>query len=260
MQAPTSNEQQVAHWNEVAGPRWVAWAAAFDRMISPYGDAAIAALKPQIGERIVDVGCGFGATAESLARRVGQSGRVLGIDIAAPMLAHARERICDMPHVTLAAADAQTHAFAPGAWDAVFSRFGVMFFADPTAAFANLRVATTSRGRLAFACWQASERNPWHAVTMAAVARVVALPAPPPAGAPGPFAFADADGIRRVLASGGWHGIEVMPHETTVDIGATGALDDAVAFVVEAGPASRVLDGIADDDIRAWIVTARATA
>jgi SAM-dependent methyltransferase len=285
MSEPGPNAAMATHWSAEAGPRWVRWEPAFDRQIAPIGDAVMAKLAPHAGERVLDVGCGFGITTVALGKRVGASGRVLGVDLSAPMLARARERAAALGHVAFLEADAQTHAFPPHHTDAIFSRFGVMFFTDPVAAFANLRRAATAQGRLAFCCWQAVDRNPWRSVPLAAVARVATLPAPPAPDAPGPFAFADAGRVRAILDAAGWHGVGVDAWEHEVWLGATSDLDETVAFVMEtAGPAASLQQsGAVDADMRqriaeavrdalapfqvdggvrmsaaAWIVTARA--
>src|SRR5881628_2723223 len=153
------------------------------------------------GERVIDIGCGCGDTTIALARRVGPAGLVLGIDVSAPMLARAADaaREAGVAHVRFEHADAQTHRFPAQAFDVLYSRFGVMFFSDPAAAFGNLRTALRPGGRLGFVCWQAVPENPWIAVPLEAAAQHMALPPPPAPGAPGPFSFADPERVRRIL-------------------------------------------------------------
>jgi len=193
------------------------------------------------GERVLDVGCGVGQTTLELAERVGPSGSVLGIDISTPMLARARERAraAGLANVRFENADAQTHAFTPESVDLVYSRFGVMFFADPTAAFANLLRALRPGGRLAFVCWQAMTENAWMRESLAAVLKHVAPPPPADPHAPGPFAFADAARVRGILERAGFRAVrhEAVPGQ--LSLGAS--LDEAVSFAVEIGPASRLL-------------------
>jgi SAM-dependent methyltransferase len=157
------------------------------------------------------------------------------------MLARARERAraAGLAHVRFENADAQTHAFTPGSVDLVYSRFGVMFFADPTAAFANLLRALRPGGRLAFVCWQAMTENPWMRESLAAVLKHVAPPAPAPPDAPGPFAFADAARVRGILESAGFRAVRHEAALGTLSLGAS--LDEALGFAVEIGPASRLL-------------------
>ena len=200
LEAAGPNAAQIDYWNATAGPSWVAAQEGLDIELRPWGEKAIATLAPVAGARMIDVGCGCGATTLMLAERVGPGGRVLGADISAPMLALARQRAeaAGLAQASFIQADAQTHAFEPA--DGVFSRFGVMFFADPAAAFANLRAALTERGRVVFVCWRALEHNPWMGVPVAAIAPLLPqAPQAPQPGAPGPFAFADGDRVHAIL-------------------------------------------------------------
>src|SRR5262249_24750781 len=145
------------------------------------------------------------------------------IDISAVMLARARERArsAGVPQIELTNVDAQTHRFEPHSRDLVFSRFGVMFFADPTAAFANLRNALRPGGGVAFVCWRPLGENPWMTVPFAAVATVLAPPPPPPPDAPGPFAFGDAKRVRKILGDAGFEQIEIAPHDREISLGSS---------------------------------------
>jgi SAM-dependent methyltransferase len=177
------------------------------------------------------------------------------------MLARARERARDagLANVEFANADAQTHAFAAGAWDCVYSRFGVMFFADPARAFANLRGTLRRGGRVSFACWRPFPENPWMMVPFAALATFLTPPPPPPPGAPGPFSFGDPDRVRGILADAGFEQIELAPHDGELTLGSS--LDDAVTFTLCAGPASRLIEGAtAADRARAERVVRDALA
>jgi SAM-dependent methyltransferase len=275
------NAEQIRYWNEIAGPRWVRQNARLDLMIGELGNAAIDRAAPALGEDVVDVGCGCGSTSIELGRRVGDSGTVLGVDISGPMLEVARQR-SGAAHVRFANADAQTHAFPPESADLVFSRFGVMFFADPTAAFRNLGGALRPRGRLAFLCWQVLAKNPWMTVPLGALASVVALPPPPPADAPGPFSFASSERVTDILANAGFTAIAFEPLAQQIWIGGKGAtLDESAEFALQLGPAGAAFrdappeqQGCIADTVRdalapystgagvpmdalAWIVTAR---
>lgn len=237
------NAEQIEYWNSAGAQRWVAQQNRIDATIEPFGELAIERAALAAGERVIDVGCGCGATSLALARRVGPSGRVLGVDLSAVMLASARDRARNAGLVNLefANADAQTHAFTAGAWDCAYSRFGVMFFADPARAFANLRGALRRGGRVSFVCWRPFPENPWMTVPFAALATFLTPPAPPPPGAPGPFAFGDPDRVRGILADAGFERIELAPHDGDLALG--GSLDEAVTFAISAGPASRLLEG-----------------
>ncbi len=176
-----------------------------------------------------------------IGRRVGPAGLVLGIDISAPMLERAVET-AGAANVRFQSADAQTHRLSPGAFDVVYSRFGVMFFADPAAAFANLRAALRPGGRLAFVCWQALPENPWLFVPLRAAAQHLTLPPPPAPDAPGPFAFADPERVRGILARAGFEQIVLDELRATLTLGGGGTVEQAVRFLTEGvGPVSGVL-------------------
>jgi SAM-dependent methyltransferase len=189
------------------------------------------------GERVLDVGCGCGETSLALARRVGATGSVLGVDISTVMLERARARAAGVANVRFLAADAQTHGFAPASFDVVFSRFGVMFFKDPRAAFSNLAQALAPGGRLGFHCWKSLAENPWMTVPLFAALQHVPPPTPPPPDAPGPFAFADAERVRGILADAGLAEIDFESRNDTMGVGA-GSLDEAADFALQMGPAS----------------------
>jgi SAM-dependent methyltransferase len=235
------NAEQVRYWNEVAGQKWVARQALLDAQIGPLGLRAIDAGAIAPGEHVLDVGCGCGDSTLALAGRVGAAGSVTGIDVSAVMLARARERTAGLVRVELLHADAQTHPFPAARHDVLFSRFGVMFFTDPTAAFTNLATALRPGGRLAFVCWQALERNPWLLVPLEAAARHITLPPPPDPGAPGPFAFADPRRVRGLLAAAGFRDIALAPVDDVLAVGGGANLDATVEFLLQIGPAGAAL-------------------
>ena len=243
MDATGPNAEQITYWNEKSGPKWVAEQAALDAMIAPFGAQAMAALAPRAGEHIVDVGCGCGETALELGRRVTARGGVLGVDISEPMLARAGERAAaeGLQHVRFVTADAQTHHFAADATDAVFSRFGVMFFADPSAAFENLRSTLRADGRLAFACWQPVTENPWMLTPLMAVAGIVPLPPPPPPDAPGPFSFGDRDRVADILGRAGFRDVSFDAFTPELVVAGGGDLERTVRFIMQLGPLGAIL-------------------
>jgi SAM-dependent methyltransferase len=251
MDATGPNAEQITYWNEKSGPKWVAEQAVLDAMIAPFGAKVMAALAPSAGEHVVDVGCGCGETSLELGRRVTARGGVLGIDISVPMLARARERAAAerLEHVRFVAGDAQTHRFAPDAADAIFSRFGVMFFADPAAAFANLRATLRAGGRLGFVCWQPITENPWMLTPLMAVAGIVPLPPPPPPDAPGPFAFGDRDRVAGLLGRAGFRDVAFESYRTDIAVAGGADLDRSVQFLLQFGPLCAVLGEAGPDAI-----------
>jgi SAM-dependent methyltransferase len=252
------NAEQVRHWNEVAGPRWVLFQERLDRELAVFAEAVFERAKPAAGEAALDVGCGCGATTLELGRRVGAKGRALGVDVSRPMLECARGRAAaaGAAQVAFLEADAQTAVLEPAAFDLLVSRFGVMFFTDPTAAFANLRRALRPGGRVTFVCWQKIADNPWLLVPLGAVAQELPLPAPPPPDAPGPFAFADAERVRGLLERAGYGGVAFEDLRLAVSFGG-GTLDEAVEFALEVGPASAALrEANVGPDVRARVVGA----
>ena len=209
MDAPTGHDQnadQVAYWNGPAGQRWADRQAAQDVLLKPVADLVIDRAKLKPGERVIDVGCGSGATTIAFAREVAPSGHVLGVDISGPMLERARQSAPkDLP-IDFVLADATVYPFEPASFDVLASRFGVMFFADPALSFANMRKALRPSGRLAFACWREPRENPFFmAPLQAAYKHVPKLPQQGPED-PGPFAFASEARVRRILDAAGFTG------------------------------------------------------
>ena len=231
------NAQQIEYWNQT-GTKWVTLQDLIDPQIRPLGLRAMDAGKTAPGMRVLDVGCGCGDTTRELARRVGSSGQVTGIDISTPMLERAREltRQAGLANATFRNADAQTHRFEPASVDLIFSRFGVMFFAQPDAAFANLLTALRPGGHLAFVCWQQVTENPWMFVPM--MAALQHIPPPQMAGpdAPGPFAFADTDKVRGILTRAGFSEIGFESLRQDVVVGGGNGLDETVDFILQMGP------------------------
>ena len=241
--ATALNADQIAYWNGPAGQHWTDRQPMQDILLAPVSQVLLDRADARRGERILDVGCGCGATAIALAERVAPDGFVAGIDVSAPMLARAREIAPQGLPVDFLLADATVHPFDPASFDLLVSRFGVMFFADPVAAFANLRRALRPTGRVAFACWREPRDNPWMMTPLQAVyEHVPKLPRPGPDD-PGPFAFAAPDRVQRILAAAGFAGIAMEPHDLAFDIAIGRGLDAAVEGALEIGPASRALEG-----------------
>ena len=238
MSQPGPNAGQAAYWNEQAGPTWAELQSPLDRQLAPLGARAIEALAPQPGERILDIGCGAGAASLDLARAVGASGSVLGVDLSRPLLDIARKRAEGLANVRFEEADAQAYPFEPASFNAAFSRFGVMFFSDPPAAFANIRRALKPGGRLAFVCWRDPALNPVMTLAMTAALAHVEPPPPPQPGAPGPFAFADPDRVRAILEAAGFLDVSLTPFETKIG---SGDLETTVGLSMRVGPLGALL-------------------
>ncbi len=239
-----ANADQKAFWNGTTGARWVQFQADMDRNLADAnaGVLALAAAKP--GERVLDIGCGAGQATHLLAKAVGANGHVTGIDISAPLLDAAIA--AGGANETFIAADAAFHAFAPE-FDLVFSRFGVMFFDDPPAAFANIRKSLKPGGRLAFVCWRPVTENQW--VNVPASAAKDLLPPAPPADplAPGPFAFADPQRVKTILSGAGFGDVAIAKLDGHMNLGPDA--DHAAFQMTNIGPLSRAI-GEADDTTR----------
>jgi SAM-dependent methyltransferase len=237
------NADQIAYWNGPGGQRWSDRQAEQDILLAPVSDILLARIAAKPGDRILDVGCGCGGLSIALAGQVAPDGSVLGIDISAPMLARAREVApSDIP-VEFVLADATVHPFAPGRFDVLASRFGVMFFADPVASFTNLRRALRSSGRVVFACWREPRENPWMMAPLQAIYQHVPKLPPQDPDDPGPFGFTSEVRVTRILSEAGFSGIAMEPKALSLDIAIGKGLDAAVQSALEIGPASRALEG-----------------
>jgi SAM-dependent methyltransferase len=236
--ADQPNRQQATLWNTDSGHTWVEMNAVLDRMLAPFEAKLTADAFPGPGRRVLDIGCGAGATTLAMARRLGPEGHALGVDISEPLVAAARARAAaeNLP-ASFVCADAQTHPFEPGAVDAAISRFGVMFFDDPVAAFANIRGALVSGGRLSFIAWRSPLENPFMLSAAAALAPLLPPQPPPEPAAPGQFAFADGERVRGILAASGWSGAAVSPLDLPGEVSEA----DLMAFAGRLGPAGRAL-------------------
>jgi ubiquinone/menaquinone biosynthesis C-methylase UbiE len=231
-----ANAQQVAYWNESAGPTWAELQEPLDRQLAPLGRRAMAELELGPGQRVLDIGCGAGETTIELSY---SGAEILGVDISTTLLAVARQRPRDTNLARFLEADAQTQPFEPAHFDAVFSRFGVMFFADPAAAFANIRRAMKPAGRLAFVCWRTPAENPIMSLPMmAALAHIDTPPAPPEPGAPGPFAFADPERVKAILATAGFRDVAVTPHDEAIG---SGDVETTLGLALRVGPLGALL-------------------
>ena len=280
MTAPGTN--WTKRWQEVDGDHWVSEASRYDTMNSAFGEALLDAADLKPGERVLDIGCGNGATTIAAAQRVRPGGAAVGIDLSPQMLGFARQRAeaADATEAEFVQGDAQVHTFTAGGFDVVLSRFGVMFFEDPEAAFTNLGSALRPDGRLAFTAWQGMERSQWIMVVGIAAAPYVGIPEGIGPDAPGPAGLADPARTQRILERAGFTDVSIQELVRPMRIGDD--IDDAMTFIqsmplihemlVAASPDNRAAaveaaraalgpfaspDGVVMNDNAAWLVTAR---
>lgn len=239
-----SNEEQIAYWNGDAGRKWAQRDAMMSRMLAPVAEALMNHAQVNAARAVLDVGCGGGSETLLLAQRLGPDARVLGVDVSAPLLEVAKTELARLgdagKSVSFLEADASSYHFQES-FDLLFSRFGVMFFDDATAAFAHLRTAMRPCGRLAFACWQSLGNNPWTALPLKAAMSVLPAPPAPKPRSPGPFAFAEPDYIQSLLSDAGWTDVAVTPHTISMDWEGSDGFEAAARELVNTGPVGRLL-------------------
>jgi SAM-dependent methyltransferase len=237
MNADEKHAAQIEYWNGQAGQNWVIAQDYIDRMLLPVSDLLLARVPRLAGGIVYDVGCGCGATTLALGDRLGLATRIAGFDISHAMIHRALERSEGRSNISYALGDVSVTPFAPVA-DLLVSRFGVMFFGDPVAAFANMKTAVKPGGSLIFVCWRAFDLNPWMKVPLTAAYRhVPVLPSPEP-GDPGPFSFADRDRVTRILTDAGWAVSAYEDMDVELDLAGGEGLDRAVVQASTIGAAA----------------------
>ena len=243
------NVEQAEAWDGPDGEFWAAHQARFDTTISPHHAQLMATAAIAPGERVLDVGCGNGLTSRDAARAAGEQGEVLGVDLSGPMLALATQLAKDegLGNVRFEQGDAQVYPFPNGAFDLVMSRFGVMFFGDPVAAFTNIASAVRPGGRLVMAIWGPVPDNEWITALLDAVALGRVLPSPPP-GAPGPFSLADQNHTRSVLTEAGFTDVAFDRSEHSAHFGSDA--EDAFGFISQLNVLQTMMEDL-DEPTRA---------
>lgn len=241
--ANSPNAREAQYWNSAATRPWAELYEKIDTLFAEMTETALDGAALQPGERVIDIGCGSGTTVLELARRVGPAGRVLGVDVSEPSVETARRRIAaaGVRNADVVLSDASSHAFAPESFDLVFSRFGIMFFADPIATFTHVRRALKRSGRLAFMVFRKPQENPWSTGPAAAVRHLL-----PPVTAPGPedpgqYSWADPARVRRILEGAGFRDVVLTPYDTGVRLAGPGGAAEAADFTMHIGPVVRAL-------------------
>jgi ubiquinone/menaquinone biosynthesis C-methylase UbiE len=248
--ANQTESEQATLWNGLSGQTWVEMQAVLDQMYEPLEALLVEAIPAGADHRVLDVGCGTGGTTLAAQRRLGVNGRCTGIDISEPMMAAARLRAQqERAPASFIRADAQSYAFEPASFDMIISRFGVMFFDDFVAAFANLRRAASEGAALRFVAWRSAAENPFMTTAERAAAPLLPnIPARRPDG-PGQFAFADRHRVQRILEESGWTGIDIQP----IDVACSFSETALARYLTRIGPLGRVLHE-ADDRTRAEVI------
>jgi ubiquinone/menaquinone biosynthesis C-methylase UbiE len=241
------NVEQMDYWDGAGGEHWVAEQVRYDEINAEFGTRVVAVLAPQPGERVLDVGCGNGALSLAIAPLVAPTGIVLGLDISGPMLdvAARRAAAARVSNVTFERRDAQTYQPKEPPFDALVSRFGVMFFDDPDAAFASLARSLRGGARTVFTCWQNVLENEWLMVPVGAALAHVALPELGEAGQPGPFSLAEPDRIRSTLEGAGFADVNVEDLRCPMRMGST--VDDTVSFMQHTDMAEALMADVSDE-------------
>jgi SAM-dependent methyltransferase len=245
--ATIANTDMAAAWDGDEGAHWAANADRYERASARMWERFLSAVPIASDAAVLDIGCGTGRSTRSIAK-LAADGSLLGVDLSARMLELARERAAaaGVTNARFEQADAQVHPFEAGAFDLAVSSFGCMFFADPVAAYRNIADALRPDGRLALLAWREMASNEWITAVVSALAVGRDLPSPPP-HAPGPFAFADPDHVRRVLGEAGFADVELAPVDADMQLG--DSADDAFSFIRTMG-VTRGLTQDLDEDLR----------
>lgn len=240
MSVSAANDEQARYWNGDEALHWVAHEARYERMLAPYTGHLLAAVDVHPRNRVLDVGCGCGATSRAAAR-LATDGDVLGVDISRPLLEQAERRTQEegLTNVRFQLGDVQIHRFVNKDFDVAVSRFGTMFFGDPTVGFASIGRALSPVGRLAFVCWAEPVENEWFAVPGAAAAKYIALPSVGDPSSPGPFSLSDRERLAAILDAAGMDEVNIRPVTEPLLLGSD--VEDTVVFLRSTGFGQRVL-------------------
>ena len=239
------NKNQRDFWSGKGGDIWVERQNAMDTMLSHLGEAALNKLNLNEGENVLDIGCGCGHTTLNIAKRISPDGQVTGLDISEPMLKRAKESANEMSisNASFNCVDVQTDDIGEEVYSAAFSRFGVMFFEDPVAAFCNINKSLITGASLSFVCWQSPTVNPWQSLFVQEVKKFIDLPSPPPRS-PGPFAFMESEYVSSILEESNFQNIMIEGHDAEVNMFSGRSLSDSVKDYISINP---VVSGMLKD-------------
>lgn len=238
----SANAEAIEAWDGPLFDRFVQFREVLTTGLGAHGEAALRRFPPATGQRVLDIGCGFGDTTQRIAGLVGPDGAVRGVDAAPRFIETARSEAAKVgiENVSFAVADVQSDALG-GPYDMAFSRFGTMFFANPVLALRNVRTALVPGGRLVMVVWRRKIDNEWMYRAQTIVESIVERPEEydEPTCGPGPFSMADADTASEVLVHAGYDEIELCRSDQPIMIGAN--VDDAVEIVMALGPGGEIL-------------------
>jgi ubiquinone/menaquinone biosynthesis C-methylase UbiE len=251
------NSEMQKYWNEEGGNKWAENIDAVESVLIPMSDKLLEQVAAKSGDLVMDVGCGGGITSIKLAEQVGESGKVLAIDVSEQIIAIGKSRGAAISNLDFHLGDAATVNLGDAEFDLITSRFGVMFFDDPIAAFSNMHRALKTSGRLVFLCWRTIEENPWLGEPAAAAFEIL----PPPADAdmpdptsPGPFSLGNPEHLKNILESAGFNNIDLQSVDMNMPMG---HMDDAVPFLMKLGPAADAVKEATDEEKAAVAVAIR---
>lgn len=236
--------EESEYWNNEGGARWKANAERVAVIFGPVSRQLLAVADPKPGERVLEIGCGTGPLIQGLAGRIGPNGKLVALDVSRLLLEVAREKHATNANVEFLLADAQTHDFGGERFDLAISQFGVMFFADPVAAFRNLRGVLAPHGRVVFACWRDISANPFFFVPVGAAKPFAPPQAPDDPNGPGPFAFAERARVERILSDAGYSEIAIVPHDESLLVDEPRDAEAAARRITTFGPTGRLLSEV----------------